>query len=138
MSVRNHKLNDLVAADPRYAADAYFFVFEALRYAQRRLGKLRKTQTPRSEPAREEHLSGRELLEGVRDLALELYGPMTVAVFQQWGIHATSDFGEIVFNLVRSGDMKATEQDSRADFDDVYKFDQVFCRDYRIEITDLR
>lgn len=137
MSPRNEKLNDLLASDPRYTADAYFFVFEALRHAQRRLGRLRKTKTPRAEPQREEHLSGKELLDGVRGLALELYGPMAPTVFGRWGIKTTSDFGEIVFNLVRSGDMKTTEQDTRADFDDVYDFDQVFRRDYRIAVPDL-
>jgi uncharacterized repeat protein (TIGR04138 family) len=75
---------------------------------------------------RSDHVSGRELLEGIREFGLEQYGPMTLTVFQHWGIRTTEDFGEIVFNLVENGLLKKTEEDSRADFKNVYDFKEVF------------
>ena len=107
-------LRDLVARDPRYRPDAYRFVFEALDYTLKHLGR------------KAGHVSGRELLEGLRDCALEQFGGLAGLVFEQWGVRATQDFGEIVFNLVEAGLMGKTETDSREDFRDVYDFRDVF------------
>lgn len=106
-------LQGILTRDPRYAAEAYEFVRAALGYT------IRKLETPR-------HVSGHELLEGVREFALAEYGPMTRTVLEGWGIRATEDVGEIVFNLVEAGLLGKTERDSRADFADGYDFDEVF------------
>lgn len=107
-------LRDLVARDPRYRPDAYRFVFEALDYTLKSLGRTAG------------HVSGRELLEGIRDCALEQFGGLAGLVFDQWGVRSTLDFGEMVFNLVESGLMGKTETDSREDFRNVYEFRDVF------------
>jgi uncharacterized repeat protein (TIGR04138 family) len=107
-------LRDLVARDPRYRPDAYRFVFEALDYTLKNQGRASG------------HVSGRQLLEGIRDFALDQFGGLAGLVFDQWGIRCTGDFGEIVFNLVEAGLMGKTESDSREDFRDVYEFQDVF------------
>lgn len=107
-------LRDLVARDPRYRSDAYRFVFEGLDYTLKSKGRAGG------------HVSGRELLEGIRDFALDQFGGLAGLVFDQWGVRCTGDFGEIVFNLVEAGLMGKTESDSREDFRDVYAFSEVF------------
>jgi uncharacterized repeat protein (TIGR04138 family) len=127
------KLEEVVRRDPRYAYEAYEFVFAALAHTQRMLGRLPPQDAT---PDQDHHVSGRQLLEGVRDLALREYGLMARTVFHLWGIDRTGDFGEIVFNLVEANLMSKTDQDNRRDFQDVYDLDQVLVRDYQINITD--
>jgi uncharacterized repeat protein (TIGR04138 family) len=107
------KLKKIIKNDPRYKADAYEFVMQALWFTQKKLEK-------------KDHVTGKELLEGIREFGLEQFGPMTKAVFQHWGIRTTADFGEIVFNMVDDGIMRKTTQDSRDDFKNVYEFDKAF------------
>jgi uncharacterized repeat protein (TIGR04138 family) len=125
------KLDEVVRRDPRYAFEAYEFVFAALAHTQRLLGRV-----PPQEGAgeRDDHVSGAQLLEGVRDLALREFGLMARTVFRAWGINCTADIGEIVFNLVAANLMKTTAEDSPDDFRDVYDLDQVLVHDYRIEV----
>ncbi len=127
------KLDEVVRRDPRYAYEAYEFVFAALSHTQRILGRL-----PPQEATGEQdyHVSGPQLLDGVRDLALREYGLMARTVFHMWGIDHTSDFGEIVFNLVEANLMSKTSEDNRDDFRDVYDLDQVLVRDYRIDFKE--
>ena len=40
--------------------------------------------------------------------------------------NATGDFGEIVYNLIRIDQMRKSDTDRRADFDDVYAFGTAF------------
>jgi uncharacterized repeat protein (TIGR04138 family) len=107
------KLRELAAADGRYARDAYRFVYEALDFTLKRIGCKR-------------HITGRELLEGIRDLALERFGGLAMMVLDVWGVRKTGDFGDIVFNLVERGLMSRSESDRRADFDAVFDFKDVF------------
>lgn len=110
----------------RYHQNAYQFVFAALRHAQENLGRDRHdTNTG--------HISGLELLEGVRLLGLEHFGLMTISVFASWGVHGTEDFGRIVFELIESGEMRKTDDDQLEDFVDVYDFHTAFVEDYQID-----
>jgi uncharacterized repeat protein (TIGR04138 family) len=111
-------LQEILRRDPRYAAEAYAFVRAGLDFTVRRLKKPR-------------HVSGRELLEGIRAFALGEFGPMTKTVLAEWGITCTEDVGEIVFNMVESGLLGKTEEDSRADFAVGYDFDQAFCKPFQ-------
>lgn len=139
MSDALEDLRALVRADPRYKLEAYLFVFEALSFAQEVLGMGRLCESeplpgeppspPRDEPQR--HVTGQELCEAARIYALERYGLMAKAVLNSWGIRSTSDFGEIVFNLIRCGRMRKTRDDRREDFDNVYDFDEAFQVDLR-------
>jgi uncharacterized repeat protein (TIGR04138 family) len=110
------------AKDPRYARDAYQFVREALDYTQKTIG--------RENRGRIRHVSGQELLEGIRGFALAQYGPMAMTVLEEWGIRDCHDFGEIVFNMVENGLLAKTDKDNRADFDGGYDFYEAFRRPF--------
>jgi len=127
------KIEDLIRRDPRYALEAYEFVFAALSHTQRMLGR-RVVLEPGQEE--EHHVSGPQLLDGARDLALREFGLMARVVFGFWGINRTADFGEIVFNLIEANLMSKTDQDCRADFADVFDLDEALVRDYRIELEE--
>ncbi|MCA9035247.1 MAG: hypothetical protein KDA91_08960 [Planctomycetaceae bacterium] len=113
-----------------YHANAYRFVFSALRFTQEQLGRDRE---------REEtgHISGPELLDGVRQLALQHFGMMAVPVFNSWGIHSTDDFGHIVFELIERGEMRKTEHDQLSDFFGVFDFHKAFMDDYSIDTSSV-
>lgn len=115
----------------RYHPAAYDFVDQALKYAQRRLGK---ASEPRPKPTLAAHISGPELLDGIRELALKEFGLMTIPVLRHWGVNTTEDFGRIVWDLIERGQMSRTDRDQLSDFFDVYDFDTAFDRDYRIDI----
>lgn len=116
----------------RYHRDAFQFVFAALRCAQRILDRLPVDETAEDEA----HISGPELLEGVRQLAISEFGLLANTVFRHWGIRSTVDFGHIVFELIDRGEMRKTEHDQLRDFFDIYDFDDAFDRNYRIETSD--
>ena len=82
------------------------------------------------ETASQRHVTGQQLCQAIRQFALEQYGYMAKTVLNNWGIHCTGDFGELVFNLIRIGRMRKTPQDCRADFDAVYHFDTAFRQDF--------
>ena len=111
-------LEQILAKDPRYHRDAYLFVREALDHTQKAIVKENRGQ-PR-------HVTGQELLGGIREFALAQFGPMTLTVFEEWGIRHCRDFGEIVFNMVEASLLAKTEKDSRADFADGYDFTEAF------------
>jgi uncharacterized repeat protein (TIGR04138 family) len=111
-------LATIQAKDPRYQRDAYLFVREALDYTQKTIGK--------DSRGRVRHVSGQELLVGIREFALQQFGPMTKTMLDEWGIHSGRDFGEIVFNMIEVGWLAKTNEDSRADFEQGYDFDEAF------------
>ena len=118
-------LHEIIKRDPRYAIEAYLFVLEAVFYTRKKLNK-------------EKHVTGRELLGGIKALALKYYGSTAKMVFEHWGIKKTIDFGNIVFNMVNEKVLSKTEEDSIDDFKDVYNFDEVFVRDYQFEIKESK
>jgi uncharacterized repeat protein (TIGR04138 family) len=113
------ELEKVIEKDPRYPKEAYYFVREALEFTQKKLGRL----TARGE---ERHVTGQELLEGIREYALSEFGPMTLTVFEEWGIRRCEDFGEIVFNLVDAELLGKTENDTKEDFKGGYDFEEAF------------
>jgi uncharacterized repeat protein (TIGR04138 family) len=108
----------VAAKDPRYHREAYLFVREALDHTQKTIGK-----DPRG---RIRHVTGQELLAGIREFALQQFGPMAKTVLEEWGVRCCPDFGEIVFNMIEVGWLAKTEKDSRADFAGDYDFDEAF------------
>lgn len=110
-------LSLILAKDPRYQRDAYLFVKDALDFTQ-------KIAVKESRELR--HVTGQELLEGIRNYALTQFGPMTELVFAEWGVNRCEDFGEIVFNMVEIGLLGKTEEDSREDFQKGYSFHDAF------------
>lgn len=104
--------------DDRYDMEAYFFIREALSFTMQMLEK------PQHGPGR--HVSGRELVEGIRQYALQEFGPMTMKVMEEWGLTGTEDFGRIVFHLVEVGELGKTSEDKPEDFADCFDFRDAF------------
>ena len=121
----------LLRDDQRYKAEAYQFVGEALNYAQ----ETREEQPSDAEQS-ESHLTGQQLCDVIRLYALEQYGLLDQSVLNSWGVFETSDFGEIVYNLIRIGRMKKSEEDRREDFDDVYSFDTALNQTFRFTLPE--
>ncbi len=111
-------LERILAADARYHGGAYHLVREGLDYTQKRISKGSKT------PPR--HVTGPELLDGLRAHTLDQFGPMSHTVLAEWGVTRCEDFGEIVFSLVESGLLAKTDQDSRENFKGGYDFHTAF------------
>ena len=111
-------LKAVVQSDPRYDMEAYIFVREALDFTITDLKK------PDDGPDR--HISGAQLADGFRRYALQEFGPIALKVLNSWGLRCTNDIGEIVFNLVESGELGKREEDSKADFDSLYDFEEAF------------
>jgi uncharacterized repeat protein (TIGR04138 family) len=111
-------VESIIAKDSRYARDAYVFVREALDFTQKLVVKEARGAI--------RHVSGQELLNGIRQFALQQFGPMSVTVFEEWGVKRCEDFGEIVFNMVEIGLLAKTEKDGRADFVNGYDFSDAF------------
>jgi uncharacterized repeat protein (TIGR04138 family) len=108
----------LYQKNPRYAREAYHFTREALDFTQKLISRENRGAV--------RHVSGQELLEGIRQYALQQYGPMTATVLEEWGIKNCHDFGEIVFNMVESRLLQKTEKDTRDDFQKGYDFTDAF------------
>ena len=115
-------LDSIVARDPRYARDAYVFLRDSLDFTTKQQKKI-KGATVR-------HVAGPELLEGVRQYALQEFGPMVMTVFSSWGIHCCQDIGHMVFNLIEAGIFGKTEEDSLEDFKNVYDFEEAFAKPF--------
>jgi uncharacterized repeat protein (TIGR04138 family) len=111
-------LAKIQAKDPRYHGDAYMFVRDALDYTQKTIGT--------DSRKRVRHVTGQELILGIRDHALQQFGPMAKTVLEDWGITRCEDFGEIVFNMIEVSWLAKTSKDSRADFANGYDFDDAF------------
>jgi uncharacterized repeat protein (TIGR04138 family) len=137
MSERPSSLLELALRDSRYAPEAYEFLQHALAYTQRMLGKEPPSAESIDPTNQAYHVSGTDLLEGVRRFALDQFGMMAAVVFQVWGIRSTRDFGLMVFNLVDAGLWCKTELDRIEQFDEVYDFEDAFVRSFRIEWDEI-
>jgi len=112
--------------DSRYLPEAYAFLVEALDVTVKSVLKDNPEHNTK-------HVTGKELLEGIRTHALAEFGPMTHTVFSEWGVRTTLDFGEIVFNLVESGRLGKTDSDSIEDFRDVFSFEEAFLKPFELK-----
>jgi uncharacterized repeat protein (TIGR04138 family) len=106
--------------DAKFKREAYFFIYSALDHTVRKLKRDREA-TPVTR-----HVTGQELCHGIAAYGRDQFGPMVKSVFEYWGISETVHFGEIVFSLVRNGLMSKTEQDRLKDFENVYRFSELF------------
>ncbi len=107
-------LDVVLAEDPRYPREAYLFVERGLQYHRERHGRGGSGQ----------HVTGPQVLVGVRELAIDEFGPMARTVFQAWNLKDGADVGEIVYNLIRVGLMSKTDDDRKEDFLGVMAFDE--------------
>jgi uncharacterized repeat protein (TIGR04138 family) len=128
--MQNPEFSEIVAQickeDPRFDRRAYDFVRVGLDHTVK---ELRKKDATRAERSR--HVSGPELLEGLRSYALEQYGPLAMTVLNTWGIRRCRDFGDIVFNLIEYNVFSKTDNDRREDFDDIFDFEDAFVKPFQ-------
>jgi uncharacterized repeat protein (TIGR04138 family) len=117
----------IAAQDTRFHRDAYYFLREALDFTQKQHSKPRKS----APDAPGHHVTGQELLDGIRRFALQQYGPMARTLLEEWGIRRSEDFGEIVFNMVEQRLLGKTETDSREDFKGGYEFEEAFVKPFQ-------
>lgn len=120
----NEVIRAIQKDDPRYERGAYYFLRQALDYSLRELHK-------RGDLDKSNHLTGQELLEGIRLYAIDQYGPMARTVLESWGVKECRDFGNIVFNLVECKVLGKTDRDSPEDFAGGYTFTAAFDRPFR-------
>lgn len=125
--MHEHEFSEVVGLirreDARFGKGAYLFVRQALDFTMSR-------REEEKAEARSRHVRGPELLAGIRDFALEQYGPLAFTVLQEWNIRCCRDFGEIVFQLVDYGVLGKTEEDSIEDFADGYDFRSAFLKPF--------
>jgi uncharacterized repeat protein (TIGR04138 family) len=120
----------ILKRDSRYHRDAYFFLREALTFTQKAVGKAQKGEGRGGKSEMTNHVTPRELLGGIREYTLTQFGPMAPTVLEEWGIHATEDFGEMVFNMIEHSLLAKTDTDSRDDFKGGYDFAEVFTKPF--------
>jgi len=113
-------------ATAKFHQDGYRFIYEALHHTQQKLDR-----SPNL-PEEDAHITGQELMHGVRELGTKRFGPRARKVFAHWGVRSTADFGRIVFDMIERGEMRKTDRDQLSDFIDVYEFDDAFGHDYEI------
>lgn len=111
-------------ADGRFRPAAYRFVmYEGIEYTTRDYLKLTE--------ATRRHLTGAELCEGLRLLALKQFGFMALDVWRSWGITSTRDWGTVVFNLCDNNLLSRNDEDCIEHFDNVFDLEkglrQAFC-----------
>lgn len=116
----------IVKEDSRFDRKAYNFVRQALDHTVKEVKRRQPERTGKSQ-----HVTGEELLNGIRDFALDQYGPLAKTVLNTWGIKRCSDFGDIVFNLIEYNVFSKTENDRREDFSEIYSFDEAFVKPFQ-------
>jgi len=122
---KDRAIVEIVERDDRYSAEAYHFVFEALDFTLKRRGGGRR------------HVSGVEIMEGVRLLALENFGFLATSVLGTWSVKTTADFGEIVFNLIGADLLQKTADDRREDFHGLFTFEEAFDGAFSEELQEV-
>jgi uncharacterized repeat protein (TIGR04138 family) len=121
-------MQQVILEDGRYPPEAYAFLHEGLVKAVKEVHGTDATL------GTQKHVSGQDLCHALRDLATERWGQLARTVLGKWNIHATMDFGNMVFVLVNANFMWATEEDSVEDFRDVYGFDEAFGAEGEFEL----
>ncbi len=111
-------IDEIVNKDPRFEREAYIFIREALDFTLRKLNK--------ESTASNRHVSAGEFVEGIRQYALQEFGPMVPTVLGFWKVRSSEDFGSLVFNLIEAGIFGRSDNDNPADFADVLDFRAAF------------
>ncbi len=124
----------IVKEDDRYTKDAYAFLKEALDFTMDKERKRKGNVVTKTQ----RHVTGQELLEGVREYALDQFGPMAYTVLTSWGLGRCEDFGEMVFNLIEYGVFSKNEDDTKEDFTSIYSFREAFLDPFKPERPRLK
>ncbi|HTF88294.1 MAG: Minf_1886 family protein [Planctomycetota bacterium] len=127
----NDALRKLALQDGRYSPEAFRFLYESLEHALRLTGREHAEGTDR-------HVTGREVLDGMRACATQQFGPLAAHVWRSWGVKESLDWGRIVFLLVEHKMLKRQDGDKLEDFAEGFDFDEVFERSYRPQVPKLQ
>ena len=98
----------ILQRDKRFDPHAYFFLKDALDFTLKRIAEGNSGQA--------RHVSGPELVTGVRDLALEQFGPMAATLMSEWGVRKCGDVGDMVFHLIEEQIFGKQDSDRPEDF----------------------
>jgi len=112
----------ILRRDRRYEYQAYLFLKDALDFTLSRIKE--------SNDGEHRHVSGTELCEGFRDLALHEFGPMAATLLQDWGVRESGDVGEMVFHLIEEGMFGKQDSDRREDFVGVFDYEEAFIKPF--------
>lgn len=113
-------MEEVIREDGRYPPEAFGFLHDGLsRAVATAYGDEKRAEG-------QQHVSGSQLCCALRDLAVERWGMLAAAVLRKWNIHATIDFGHMVYLLIEHKFMRKTEEDSINDFADVFDFGEAF------------
>lgn len=104
----------IIRRDARYDGQAYYFLKDALDFTLKRLLEANGGQA--------RHVTGRELLEGFRDHALDQFGPMAATLMEEWGVRECGDVGNMVFRMIEEQVFGKQESDKPEDFEKVFDF----------------
>ena len=129
-TTQHPQIVEIARRDTRYAYEAYEFLFEALAFTQSQLGRSLPAKSESAGP--EHHVTGAELVDGYLGLARHQFGRMSRTVLKVWGINATGDIGEVVFNLIEAGLLGKADSDQRSDFQDLCDLDVALVDSYEI------
>ena len=112
-----------------YPPEAYAFIQQGLSFTVQKLhGKVK-------DPKASRHVSGQDLCEGLREMALSQWGRLARTVLRRWNITSTLDFGRIVFAMVEAGLMQKTDDDTLEDFRNVFDFRGALEAEYQIQCS---
>jgi uncharacterized repeat protein (TIGR04138 family) len=114
-------LEEVLRKDRRYARMAYYFVRDGLAFTAKERGERGENQ--HDNKGEDTHVTGQELLNGLRLFALEQYGPMACTLLKRWGLSHSRDFGDIVYNLIECSLFGRSETDSKDDFEGGFDFE---------------
>ena len=110
----------IIEEDPRFHPNAYYFMLKCLNYSVQK----HEPQFADDESGDQKHVTGPQLLECIREIALKDFGYMARTVFEIWGIKDSGSWGTIVYNMIESKLLSKSDSDSRSDFNDVYDFEE--------------
>ncbi len=126
----NAIVEQICKEDPRFDRKAYTFLRQGLDHTVKEL-KRKEAAAKGSKEGKSHHVSGAELLEGLRVYALDQYGPLAITVLTAWGVKQCSHFGDMVFNLIEYGVFSKTDSDRREDFSEVFTFEDAFVKPFQ-------
>jgi uncharacterized repeat protein (TIGR04138 family) len=124
----------ILKREKRFDAQAYFFLKDALDHTLKHISETNDGQA--------RHVTGKELLEGFRDLALDQFGPMASTLMREWGVRKCLDVGDMVFHLIEEQVFGKQDSDRREDFSEAFDFEESLVRPFlprrKIEMLETR
>lgn len=115
-------IEEIVHNDPRYAAEAYSFISDAVLYTSRKQEADSRIQ--------KRHITGKELLLGIKEFAVNQFGPIAPEVLRYWGLNDSMAIGNVVFNMVNNQLLGKSQEDTIDDFRNGFDFDSEFAEPF--------